>query len=190
MLISFTGCHCSGKTTLLNKCKEEYGDEFEYVDEITRKALKLGLEINENGDDETQMFIIESHKNNAGLDNAILDRCIIDGYVYTESLFFQQKIHQSILTKCKHVYEDIVGNLDIIFATAPVSNLEDDGVRSTSEQWRGEITNSFMIKLQELQNRAELLGFAGKVVHLHGDVEERFNIVKSVIAYEKNKEKN
>ena len=96
MKISFTGIQSSGKTTLLKKCKEHYGDKYIYVDEVTRPALEKGLQINEQGGDETQMFIIQSHIDNALKENVIMDRCIIDGFLYTEYLYDIGKVSQAV----------------------------------------------------------------------------------------------
>ena len=45
MKISFTGTGCSGKSTLLDKCREYYGDKFTYVTEVTRPIARKGLPI-------------------------------------------------------------------------------------------------------------------------------------------------
>ena len=72
MKISFTGTGCSGKSTLLTKCSEYYGDKFTYVTEITRPIARMGLPINEDGNDETQRAIIDAHIQNNKLDNVII----------------------------------------------------------------------------------------------------------------------
>ena len=87
MKISFTGTGCSGKSTLLKLCQEKYGDKFEYVTEVTRPIARKGLTINEGGDDSTQRAIIDAHINNNRLKDVIMDRCIIDGLVYTNWLY-------------------------------------------------------------------------------------------------------
>ena len=73
MKISFTGTGCSGKSTLLTKCKEYYGDKFTYVTEITRPIARKGLPINEDGNDDTQKAIIDAHiENNKSAGTAAL----------------------------------------------------------------------------------------------------------------------
>jgi len=84
MIYSFTGAQSTGKTTLLNKCKDQYKGTWNFVDEVTRKVLRKGYKINLNGDNITQLFILNEHlHNHTRSDNCILDRCILDGYVYT-----------------------------------------------------------------------------------------------------------
>ena len=100
MLIGFTGAQCTGKTTLLNLLKEDlcgnkfkkasdgvYRDEWNFVPEVTRKVMREGLSINEDGDNLTQLFILKEHLQNhvvASSEKWILDRCILDGYVFTK----------------------------------------------------------------------------------------------------------
>ena len=186
MKISFTGTHCSGKTTLLNKCKTFYGDRFQYVDEITRDALKLGLQINESGDDETQLFIVESHLKNSQLDNVILDRCIVDGLVYTFSLFNTGLIHETVMNRCEDVYREIVSDLDIIFFTEPIEGeIIADGTRSDSKAWQMDIHEMFNRTLYQLTDD-DSLGFKGKVISLIGSADERFELIKETLEYEEN----
>ena len=89
MIYSFTGAQSTGKTTLLKLCKERHKN-FRYVDEVTRKIKSGGNEINNtaNNYDQTQLLICEDHLRNIRLEgNYLLDRCIVDGYVYTRYLF-------------------------------------------------------------------------------------------------------
>ena len=61
MLISFTGAQSTGKTTLLNEFKKLNLDNWNYVDEVTRKVGRMGHVINEHGDNITQLFILKEH---------------------------------------------------------------------------------------------------------------------------------
>ena len=95
MKVSFTGPGCSGKSTLLTMCQEHYGDKFTYVTEVTRPIARKGLPINESGGDETQKAIIDAHIHNDKLSNVIMDRCALDGLVYTDWMY--DKKNTSIL---------------------------------------------------------------------------------------------
>ena len=89
MLIGFTGAQCTGKTTLLQKCKQYFlvENNWNYIDEVTRKVKRLGHKINTDGDDLTQLFILSEHlRNHTYPESYILDRCILDGYVYSSCL--------------------------------------------------------------------------------------------------------
>ena len=79
MIISFTGAQSTGKSTLLNKCKEEFGDKFVYFPEITRQIKsELGLAINEAGDNTTQTIIITEHIKNTWLFSCFSNKSILN----------------------------------------------------------------------------------------------------------------
>ena len=96
MRVSFTGAQSTGKTTLLNKCKEIYKD-YKFVDEVTRYVRRTyDVKINEIGGTETQLYILAEHiKNHLRTEeNLMLDRCILDGYVYTKYQYiFKVKVY-------------------------------------------------------------------------------------------------
>jgi hypothetical protein len=178
MKISFTGTGCSGKSTLLKKCVEYYGDKFTYVTEVTRPIARRGLPINEDGGDETQIAIIDAHIENNKLDNVIMDRCIVDGYVYTEWLFNQQKVNGETYEYAYNTLDDILNDLDIIFYCCPLE-MEDDGERSTNESFQSDIANSMtQLLYQEDWN----LTYKGKLVTLENEnVDKRFEDIKIAI---------
>ena len=177
MKISFTGTGCSGKSTLLTKCKEYYGDKFNYVTEITRPIARKGYDINEKGGDATQKLILEAHIENNKLDNVIMDRCIVDGYIYTTWLFSKGNLTEGMYQHAWDVLNEIVNDIDIVFHTAPLE-MVDDGTRS--------INGSFQRDIHDM-TRELLTGFGwsnmykGRVIYLEGDVDKRFNDVKIAI---------
>tara|TARA_R100000808_G_scaffold12905_1_gene31820 strand:- start:866 stop:1420 length:555 start_codon:yes stop_codon:yes gene_type:complete len=175
MRVSFTGPGCSGKSTLLKKCQEYYGDKFDYVTEVTRPALREGMRINEEGDSKTQLYILEQHMRNDKLSNVIMDRCIIDGFVYTFWLHSEGKVSDTAMRTYEMVYKGLMDNLDIVFYTKPVL-LEDDGERSTDPEFIEGIEKTFeniITIASELDNV--------NVITLEGDVDKRFNDVKIAI---------
>ena len=86
MKIAFTGAQSTGKTTLLQavKSNEEFRYKYEFIDEITRRMVKKGLKINEAGGNTTQLLIMNEHIKNLLYQNVIMDRCVLDGVVYTD----------------------------------------------------------------------------------------------------------
>jgi len=95
MIFSFTGAQSTGKTTLLEhlKCKNLGNHSFEFIPEVTRLVRReYEVPINEGGDDMTQMLIMTEHIRNIYKGrtdnlirsvNKILDRCALDGIVYS-----------------------------------------------------------------------------------------------------------
>lgn len=174
-LIVLSGAQSSGKTTLLHRCKELYKEKFQYADKITRKVKAKGLPINEQGNNLTQLLIINSHIENSLLQNAILDRCILDGLVYTQYLCKHKKVDQWVADYSLYVYMELIPKYDYIFYTEPVE-LKDDGVRSVNKEFRKEIIEKFegMIDLDETYLR-------NKVIRLSGSVEERMKKISETI---------
>jgi nicotinamide riboside kinase len=177
MRISFTGPQCSGKTTLLEKCKSHYGDRFDYVEEVTRPALKEGLQINEQGNNKTQLYILGEHIENDNLENVIMDRCIIDGWVYTSYLSMEGKVSDIVRTVFDRTFDSLIRNLNIVFYTKPVPFVT-DGVRSTNEKFRKNITSIFETFIPVIKRDRR---FKGKIIDLSGDVETRFKTIRTAI---------
>jgi hypothetical protein len=178
MKISFTGTGCSGKSTLLKKCSEYYGDKFTYVTEITRPIARKGLPINEDGNDDTQRAIIDAHFQNNKLTDVIMDRCIVDGYVYTQWLFEKQKVNEETYMYAWNTFNEIIDDLDIIFYCCPLE-MEDDGERSVNENFQKDIANNMTMLLYQ---EPWLQPYKGKLVTLYpDDVDKRFNDIKIAI---------
>lgn len=147
MLISFTGAQSTGKTTLLKECCDNpIFRKYHCVPEVTRKvAREQHVDINEAGDDITQLFILNEHLHNHYLTGpALLDRCILDGWVYTDYLFSQGKVSQWVKEYAGRLYDKLISQLDIIFYTDPGDiPIEDDGQRSINHEFRDDIIKGF-----------------------------------------------
>lgn len=172
MIYSFTGAQSTGKTTLLKICKEKHKN-FRYVDEVTRKIKRGGNEINNtaNNYDQTQLLICEDHLRNIRLEgNYLLDRCIVDGYVYTRYLFEHEKVSIETYRLAKCLLDCYVSKYDKIFYTDPRDvNLVDDGVRSADKEFRDSIVGIYnTIGIELFDN----------VIKLSGTVEERYNQIR------------
>ena len=184
MLVGFTGAGCTGKSTLLNICKQLLPD-WNFVDEVTRKVMRDGLKINEDGDNLTQLFILKEHLNNhvvSEQDNWLLDRCILDGYVYTKWLNEQGSVNNWVLTYAANLLSMLGGRLDVIFYTEPDDiQIVDDGERSINSKFRNDI-----VKIYEnlLTNTCSTPGedmWRHKVVRLSGDVTTRMNMIQQTL---------
>lgn len=182
MIVSFTGAQSTGKTTLLNNVRD-LNPTLNFVDEVTRRIKReYDLPINEGGGDITQSMIMTDHIANLyrrydGFD-VVLDRCAMDGVVYTHWLYNHGKVSKSTLMWAKKVYEELVSKYDVIFYTSPWGvPLVDDGERSSDIEFREEILKLFDDYIYALI----VDGRAGNIFTVEGTVEERMIFIKKVL---------
>jgi len=180
MIISFTGAQSTGKSTLLNKCKEEFGNKFEYFPEITRQIKNsLGVNINELGDTLTQYLIMSKHIENMIVakqhEHVILDRCVLDGLVYTRWLHQKRKVSNEVIDCAYDIFDRLIYDIDLIFYTDHKDvKLVDDGERSSSVTFRNQIIELFDLYIDRYV-------VENKVVKLSGTVDERMNTIKETL---------
>jgi len=173
MKIAFTGAQSTGKTTLLNKLKEDSNYvRFTYIDEITRRMTQHGLQINEGGDDMTQLLIMNSHLKNILKQDVIMDRCVLDGVVYTRYLHNRGQVSDWVMDYAEKVFQLIIEEYDIIFYLHPEFSIHDDGVRSVDIDFRNDIVKIFNQYILECEI---------PVIRVTGTVEERINKVKEKV---------
>ena len=166
MKVSFTGAQSTGKTTLLEAIKqnEEFRYKYEFIDEITRRMIKKGLKINEEGGNTTQLLIMNEHIKNTLYTDAIMDRCILDGVVYTEWLYKEGKVTDWVLDYAKNVFEHYKDRYDYIFYLKPEFDIVADGTRSIDARFRDEIVDLFEQYVKKINI---------PVITLTGSVEQR-----------------
>ena len=177
MVISFTGAQSTGKSTLLTKMQtDERFRKFNFVPEITRSLKKkYKLDINEDGDEFTQLLTVNSHLYNY-LDfkdkDVVLDRCILDGLIYTMYQYQKKKIPIEMYHYTEYLFKKLIGNVDIILYTEPDIPLVDDGERSANKEFRDIIINLF----EEAINHFDI-----KVIRLSGSVENRMKTIYNIV---------
>ena len=169
MLISFSGAQSSGKTTLLNEFQRTE-TSWDYVPEITRLVRReYDLPINEDGGDLTQIMIMGEHLRNAFAKRSgvtILDRCSLDGVVYTHWLSNKKKVLSSTYLHAKYIFETTVGKYDLVIYTSPHDvPVVDDGERSIDIDFRNEIIDLFDRYIESVP--------VNKLLRVSGSVEER-----------------
>jgi nicotinamide riboside kinase len=175
MLISFTGAQSTGKSTLLQRMLQcDKLRKCTFIKEVTRKVASKGIKINDDGDNTTQLFILSEHLHNHHLTGCVvLDRCIVDGYIYTKWLHEQGKVEGWVLKYAKDLHDVLIDKLDVIFYTEPDDiELEDDGERSTCESFRNDILKMYEEYLTWNPKARK------KLVRLSGTVEERFKTIQ------------
>ena len=178
MLVSFTGAQSSGKTTLLRYFLDWHA--WGSVDEVTRRIRRDGFEINDDGSNynDTQLAIFADHIQNlfaySGKDmNNVLDRCIVDGFIYTRYFRTQGKVNEFVDKMFSYALGRYIEKYDCIFYTNPYDvPLINDGERSMSESFRSQI-----IKLYE----DLILDKYPNVYVLEGSVESRYNKMIEII---------
>lgn len=179
MLVGFTGAQCTGKTTLLKRCKDELMD-WSFVDEVTRKVQRMGHAINEQGDDLTQLFILNEHLINHTRDTSdnslMLDRCILDGYIYTKWLGHSGHVSGWLTEYACNLLALLADRLDVIFYTQPEDvPLVNDNVRSVNAKFRQDIVEMY----EDLF--ACDYHWMDRVVRLTGSVDDRMETILNKI---------
>lgn len=167
MIIALTGAHSTGKTTLLEELKKNSNFKgYNFITELTRNIAKQGYKINEEGSNLTQISIMELHLCNLTYKNSIMDRCFLDGIVYTDYLYQKNRVSLDIFNKCLLLFQQNIKKYDRLFYIVPEVSLVEDGVRSPSLMFRQDI-----IKLFEFYIDFYRL----PVINIFGNLEERVN---------------
>jgi nicotinamide riboside kinase len=180
MKVSFSGAQSTGKTTLLQACKEVYKN-YKFVDEVTRYVRRTyDVKINEIGGTETQLYILAEHIKNhlKPEENLILDRCILDGYVYTKYQVNQGKVSHSLLEAFNGVFNVLFDKLDYVFYTDPSDvKLVDDGERSVDFKFREDI----IVMFEDLITYKMSSKNKDKVIRLKGTVDQRMKTIEKYL---------
>ncbi len=177
MVISFTGAQSTGKSTLLKRCKRRKKFKgYNFEPEVTRWVKKTyGLAINEEGDEITQLAILNRHLHNylnyRGKD-VILDRCILDGLIYTMYQYHTKKVSIEVYSYAELLFQKLIDKIDVIFYTEPDIELVDDGERSVDVEFRDTIINLF---------EEDITHFNLNVVRLSGSVDNRMKTIYNIV---------
>jgi nicotinamide riboside kinase len=175
MVISFTGAQSTGKSTLLNECKK-LNLPVTYVDEVTRYVKRTyNVPINEHAGDVTQLLILNQHLTNSFIaGDVIMDRCIIDGLVYTEWLYKKNKVSAWVYNYAWNLFSVLLQKIDLVFYCSADFDLVDDGERSTDVDFRKQIVAAMEYKIHNWCKPEQL-------VELSGTVEQRMQTIKQTL---------
>lgn len=175
MFIAFTGPQSSGKSTIIEAIKQHFPN-FIYKPSATRTIQQKGFTINNVGNtfDDTQREVINSHLDNIEFylqngGDVVIDRCILDGVVYTDYFYRQGKVSDQVFNYGLDGLKKFYSIYDIVFYLSPKGvPLADDKVRSTDIEFRNAVTGIFEEYLKEY-TAVELVGGVddrvNKVVH-------------------------
>ena len=152
------------------------------IDEVTRRIKRdYNLPINEDGGDITQTMIMSDHIANIYRKydgDVVLDRCALDGIVYTQWLHNKGKVSIEVLRWAKKIYNTLISKYDVIFVTSPDDvPLVDDGERSVDIEFREEIINIFDMYIGEMKIYSE----DKNVFVVEGTVKERMKYIKNIL---------
>lgn len=185
MKIAFTGAQGTGKTTLVNTFRASGNwDSFEYFDNITRKLAQQGYKINKEASDETQLRLVEMHRENLTKDKFFADRCIIDCYVYGTYQFRKGEISGKTEQVMQDALFEMVPKYDIIFYLTPEFGIVEDGVRSVDPQFQKDISVLFEEVVEEIRP------LNANIIHLTGSVDDRMKQAYKVIGRKMNARKS
>lgn len=175
MKIALTGAHSTGKTTLLNALKEiEEFKHFNFIPGSAREAKKLGISINEDGDNKTQLYILGKDIENAYTPgDCVLDRCIIDNLIYASYSVVRGKVSADICYTILKVFDDLFEQYDYVFYMDPELPVTPDGIRSENPAFRKETIELFESLIFKLENP--------KIIRVKGTVQERIEIIKAAV---------
>ena len=184
MRIAFTGVQCTGKTTLINALKTDpLFEGFTVIKESIRSLKDKGYHINEDGNDDTQIAVMNAHIMNLIPSETLIDRCAIDGLCYGEYSFNHNKISIDTLNFCRVVWELTRDYYDFIFYIRPEFDMVEDGTRSTNSEFRDEVLKIFDKYIAESYNRN--VDYYGKnnnnIYMISGTVEQRVQQVKQAL---------
>jgi len=156
MKIALSGSQSCGKTTVLNMLKKEWPN-FVFKDEITREIAAMGFPINEGSTNMTQTLIINEHIRRSLIkEDVILDRCILDGMVYTKYFASKDIINKWVACYAKNACKMIIDSYDVIFYFTPKIEPVEDGVRSTCKEFREGIEKIFIRDIKKL-NKSNII---------------------------------
>lgn len=170
--IGLTGPHGSGKTTLLQDLKQTGRlPSIEFLPEITRTLKNQGFSINESGSDKTQLLILSTHIQNLFTkSNFIVDRCLLDGLIYTLYLEKQGTVPSWIARYAEKLCTVYIKEYSHIFYIPAEFDLPLDGTRSPNPKFHSFIKETF---------KRLVYNYGGNVIEITGCREDRVNKILS-----------
>ncbi len=178
-IFAISGAHSQGKTTLIGDLRSRQTcDTFyklDYVDSVTRNIMVGGLPINELGIAETQIRVMNAHRevieSADSNDNALLiDRCALDGLAY--SMYFKDKMNAAQWSWIVSVFETLMPYYTKVFYITPELPLVDDSVRSVNVDFSNKIQENFAKVIKE---------YNINVIEINGSRDDRVSILQQSI---------
>ena len=180
--IALVGTHNTGKTTLFEMMKQDkLFSGYYFVPEQIRIIHSHGYGINENADDCTQLALaLENQyyslltKSPLTYEGIVLDRCILDNYIYAKYLNKKGIVTDKVLNTLKETLDRTLPFIHYIFFLRPGFDMESDEERSTNEDFQLEIDNMFREFFEENKHKYYYR-------ELTGTSKERLELIKEII---------
>ena len=132
---------------------------------MTRALQAKGVNINESGNDVGQVAIMTARLDDLDYDNVLADRTLIDVLAYSECLLDEEKLATTTFKTLCEIVENNINRYDLILHIEPEIALEDDGVRSTNEEYRTRIAQIIRGLIHDIQsineNRVNIVRVTG-----------------------------
>jgi hypothetical protein len=195
MKIAVCGTSCIGKSTYIKDFLKQW-TMFETPNTSYRDILKeKSLPHSGSGTEESQKiildYLVEQAIQSSKKDFTILDRCVLDNFVYTSWLFLNGKISEKFLEESRILTRETLKLYDVLFfipltKVAPVKIVEDE-LRDTDPQYRQEIDNIFKVYIESYR-KSEGKIFPSEdcpaVIEIFGNPKERIKMTELYITNE------
>lgn len=177
MKVAISGAHSQGKTTLVKALQDsQLLNDFSFMTSLTRGMQEAGFNINEDGDEVTQLMIMTKHLQRLNEEgNIIYDRCALDGYAYSLSLVKDLRVLDII----RDLFLLMIDRYDIIFYVEPELPLVEDGQRTVNKDFFESVVQSFQTIIQS---------YNVPVIRISGSVQDRaLQVIRSIERWETQK---
>jgi nicotinamide riboside kinase len=172
-VIVLVGSSSTGKSTIFELLKTKLTN-YTFVSESTRTVKSYGYDINEDGDDNTQLAILSFHlKTLLEPGHLVLDRGMLDVLVYSENLV---KLNNRTIKYIEDTFKDVKDEYNHVIYFPIEFDAVDDGVRSVNENWRREVDKKFKQYLDE--------HYSEKYLTVTGSPMQRLKQILAFINYE------
>ena len=174
MKIGLCGTMSVGKTTLVNALKElEQFKNYKFATERSKYLRDLGIPLNTDSTLKGQTVFLAERCAELLSNNIITDRTIIDVMAFTQN-------SKSISIMDKEQFEmyakNFISEYDYIFYISPEGiPIEDNGVRTTNQEYRTLIDSSIVALVNRYKHRAK------NIFEIGGPTENRIKQILNFI---------
>ena len=177
MKIAFSGPQASGKSTIIKNLLDNHlnKQDYTFIKGGARKLKDLGFQINEKGDDLSQVLLFNNYIDDLVIKtkqyntkNFIYDRWLMDGVVYSEWSTSIGKNKPWVFDYGLLMLRMLCTEIDIVFYCDPNGiPVENDNYRNVDLEYRNIITSIFENYMKE-----HVAPFK-KLVRLTGSLQDR-----------------